>query len=62
MTAATTSPTGDSAARNRALTRFLAPTTTSSTTLSSTAVSNESVNVSLITWGTYSTKRFNTTT
>jgi hypothetical protein len=36
--------------------------TISRTPLSSTAVSRESVNVSVMTAGTYSTKRFSTTT
>jgi len=49
MTAATTLPIGVDAARNRALTRFLATTTISRTPFSSTAVSRDRVKVSLIT-------------
>lgn len=61
-TAARTLPIGVEAWRNRALTRFLAATTTSSTPLSRTAVRSERVKVSLSTWGRYSTNRFRTTT
>jgi hypothetical protein len=47
--------------RNRALTRFLAATTTSRTPFSRTAVRSERVKVTLGTWGRYSTNRLRTT-
>jgi len=55
-------PAGVDASRNRAFTRFLATRTTSRTPFSRTAVSREIVKVSVSICGTYSTKRFSTTT
>jgi hypothetical protein len=60
--AAPTLRAGVVAARNRAATFFLARSTTSSTTFSRTAVISDSVKVSLITAGKYSTNRFRTIT
>lgn len=61
-TAAAALPTGVEACRNRALTLFLATTTTSRTAFNKTAVSRDRVKVSLITFGKCSTNRLRTTT